>query len=73
MNTQPSDAQSSAEEQVPPPGTPSPDIQPPTHFEREDDRWALKAQLRDWWILALMIITYLVWTGIVYFLEPGIR
>lgn len=73
MNTQPSNAQSSTEEQVPPPGTPSPDIHPSTHFEREDNRWALKAQLRDWWLLALMIITYLVWTGIVYFLEPGIR
>lgn len=73
MNTQPTDAQPGAEEQIPPPGTPSPDTHPPTHLEREDDRWAPRAQLRDWWLLLLMIVTYLAWTGIVYFLEPGIR
>jgi hypothetical protein len=61
------------EEAVPPPETPSPDVHPPTHFEREDDRWSPKAQLRDWWILLLMILTYLAWTGIIYFFEPGIR
>lgn len=46
---------------------------PDTHLEREDDRWSRSAQLRDWLILVLMIVTYLVWVGIVYFLEPGIR
>jgi hypothetical protein len=73
MNPESSNVQSTPEKQVPSPGTPSPDAHPSTHYEREDDRWALKAQLRDWWLLALMIVTYLVWTGIVYFLEPGIR
>lgn len=47
----------------------------PTHtgFEREDNRWVHRASRRDWWILLLMIVTYLVWTGIIYLLEPGIR
>ena len=44
-----------------------------THFKREDNRWLHKASRRDWWILFLLIMTYLVWTGIIYFLEPGIR
>lgn len=46
---------------------------PKTDLEREDDRWSPRAQMRDWLILLLMIITYLVWAGIIYFLEPGIR
>ena len=45
----------------------------PTHFEREDDRWRWQNQIRDWLILGAMILIYLVWAGVVYFFEPGIR
>ena len=58
---------------TPAPGEIWPDEQPDTHLERDDDRWSRSAQMRDWLILILMIATYLVWMGIVYFLEPGIR
>lgn len=58
---------------VPPPQEPFHGELPDTHFRREDDRWSLGNQLRDWLILLVMIIVYLVWTGIVYFFEPGIR
>ncbi len=44
-----------------------------THFQREDDRWRWRNQLRDWIILGVMILIYLAWTGVVYFFEPGIR
>ena len=46
---------------------------PDTHLEREDDRWSSSAQMRDWLVLVIMIIVYLVWVGTIYFLEPGIR
>ncbi|GIV78029.1 MAG: hypothetical protein KatS3mg050_2423 [Litorilinea sp.] len=46
---------------------------PPTHLRREDDRWDIKNQLRDWGYLLIMILVYLAWTGIVYWFEPGIR
>lgn len=45
----------------------------PTNFEREDDRWRWQNQVRDWLILLVMVVIYLVWTGVVYFFEPGIR
>lgn len=46
---------------------------PATHFGREDDRWRWQNQVRDWIILGVMILIYLVWTGVVYLFEPGIR
>lgn len=46
---------------------------PDTHLDREDGRWNLKAQFHDWKILFLLILAYLVWTGVIYFFEPGIR
>jgi hypothetical protein len=58
---------------VPDPGAPSNQEHPHTSFSREDDRWDLKNQLRDWLILLAMMVIYLTWTGIVYFFEPGIR
>ena len=60
-------------DETPAPGEIWPDEQLDTHLERDDDRWSRSAQMRDWLILILMIATYLVWMGIVYFLEPGIR
>lgn len=58
---------------VPPADQPYPGEAADTHFHREDDRWDLKNQLRDWFYLLVMIIIYLGWAGIVYLLEPGIR
>lgn len=40
---------------------------------RHDDRWRIRRLRRDWLILAVMIAIYLLWTGIVFFFEPGIR
>jgi hypothetical protein len=70
MSTEPADTQN---EQAPPPGVPSTDEHPETHYNREDDRFRSNSRLRDWVIILVMIATYLTWTGIVYFLEPGIR
>jgi hypothetical protein len=61
------------EQSIPEPGEPSPDEHPDTHFEREDERWTRTAQVRDWIILGAMMAIYLIWTGVIYFLEPGIR
>jgi hypothetical protein len=60
-------------DKVPPPEQPFRDEAPDTRFRREDDRWNLKNQLRDWFFLLVMIVIYLAWTGLVYLLEPGIR
>lgn len=46
---------------------------PDTHTEREDERWSTRSQMRDWLVLILLMAAYLVWVGIIYFLEPGIR
>lgn len=46
---------------------------PKTHLERDDDRWSRKAQSQDWLFLALMIVIYLAWVGVIYLFEPGIR
>jgi hypothetical protein len=39
----------------------------------EDVRHSRRAQMRAWVILALIAVVYLVWTLIVYFVEPGLR
>jgi hypothetical protein len=39
----------------------------------EDVRHTRQAVNRAWVILAVMVVLYLVWTLIVYFLEPGLR
>lgn len=62
-----------SEEKVPPPGEAWTTEQPDTSHGREDDRWSVRNQLRDWGILLVMIVAYLVWTGILYLFEPGIR
>jgi len=59
--------------QLPPAGSPTTDEHPPTHLDRDDNRWSGGAQRRDWLVLIMMIAAYLAWTGIVYLLEPGIR
>lgn len=55
------------------PGEPWSGEHPDTHLEREDDRWSRTAQLQDWLALIVMIVIYLIWAGLIYFLEPGIR
>lgn len=62
-----------ASESVPPPGEPFHGPHPETSWERADRRWDLRAQGRDFVTIAVMIVVYLVWVGIVYFFEPGIR
>jgi hypothetical protein len=59
--------------QLPEAGSPTADEHPPTHLERSDDRWSEGSARRDWLVLFLMMAAYLTWTGIIYFLEPGIR
>jgi hypothetical protein len=39
----------------------------------EEIRHGRAAVTRAWVILAVMIVLYLVWTLIVFFLEPGLR
>jgi hypothetical protein len=38
-----------------------------------DARHSRRAVVRGWVILAVFVAMYLVWTLIVYFLEPGLR
>jgi hypothetical protein len=39
----------------------------------EEIRHGRAAVTRAWVILAVMVVLYLVWTLIVFFLEPGLR
>jgi hypothetical protein len=57
----------------PVPGERWSDEHPETHMERDDDRWSRRAQMRDWLIIIVMMVIYLIWAGLIYFLEPGIR
>ena len=66
-------SQTEPQELHPEPGQRADDELPTTTYERGDNRWRLRNQLRDWMILLVMIAIYLVWTGVVYFFEPGIR
>ena len=61
------------DDSVPPPGTPSHERHPKTNLDRRDDRWRVRFFLRDWMILLGMIAVYLLWTGVLYLFEPGIR
>jgi hypothetical protein len=38
-----------------------------------DVRHSRRSEVRSWIILAVLIAVYLVWTLIIYFLEPGLR
>ena len=44
-----------------------------TDFERVDNRWDPQNRSRDWVVVAALVIIYLIWTGTVFFFEPGIR
>jgi hypothetical protein len=39
----------------------------------EEVRHSRRAEIRAWVILAVIALLYLVWTLIVYFVEPGLR
>jgi hypothetical protein len=49
------------------------EVQKSESYERDDDRWQRRQSRRDWFILAVMIVLYLTWTGVVFLFEPGIR
>lgn len=42
-------------------------------FQRADNRWQPENARRDWIVIAVLIVIYLAWTGIVFLFEPGIR
>lgn len=42
-------------------------------FERADNRWDPQNARRDWIVIAVLVVIYLVWTGVVFWFEPGIR
>lgn len=39
----------------------------------QDVRHSRRSVVRSWLILAILIGVYLLWTLVVYFLEPGLR
>jgi len=45
----------------------------PTTFERLDNRWDPQHARRDWIVIAILVVVYLVWTSIMFLFEPGIR
>ncbi len=42
-------------------------------FQIEDERWQRGRQLRDWGILAAMILIYLSVSFLIFIFEPGLR
>lgn len=42
-------------------------------YEREDDRWNTRWQIRDWIILFIIGVLQFTWMLIVFLFEPGIR
>lgn len=44
-----------------------------TTFERVDNRWDPGNARRDWIIIAILAVVYLLWMGTMYLFEPGIR
>lgn len=53
---------------------PKPDMEDvQTTFERADNRWDPGNAHRDWIIIAVLVAIYLLWTGVMFLFEPGIR
>lgn len=44
-----------------------------TTYERIDNRWDPQNGRRDWVVIVILVIIYLVWTGTLFLFEPGIR
>ena len=42
------------------------------HLDRGDERWDAP-WWKGWLVVLALIVIYLLWTGTIYFLEPGIR
>ncbi|MHB8842313.1 MAG: hypothetical protein ACYC56_11120 [Candidatus Aquicultor sp.] len=42
-------------------------------FKREDERWGMASQERDWIILIVIGILWASWMILTFLLEPGIR
>lgn len=42
-------------------------------YERADNRWDPRHARRDWIVIAVLVLIYLMWTGMVFLFEPGIR
>jgi hypothetical protein len=42
-------------------------------YERDDERWSIASQVRDWLIIFVIGILVFSWMFIVFLLEPGIR
>jgi hypothetical protein len=42
-------------------------------FERLDNRWDPQNSGRDWIVIAILIVIYLLWAGTMFLFEPGIR
>ena len=73
MSNQSADQHTSDPTADAPIATPTDSELAPTNLDREDNRWGPHHWLRDWAILLTLILIYLVWTGVIYLLEPGIR
>lgn len=44
-----------------------------TTFERVDNRWDPRNARRDWIVILVLIIIYVIWASTLYLFEPGIR
>ncbi len=44
-----------------------------TTYERADNRWESGNARRDWIVIATLVVIYLIWAGIIFLFEPGIR
>lgn len=44
-----------------------------TSYERSDNRWDIAHANRDWMIIAVLVVVYLIWTGVLFLFEPGLR
>lgn len=42
-------------------------------YERIDNRWDISHARRDWIIILVLVVIYLVWAGTLYLFEPGLR
>jgi hypothetical protein len=42
-------------------------------YERDDERWSIASQVRDWLILFAIGVVVFLWMFLVFLLEPGIR
>lgn len=59
--------------QMPNPG-PKPETEDVhTTYERTDNRWDPQNARRDWIVIVILVVIYLLWTGTLFLFEPGIK